>query len=341
MKNKKGFTLIELIGVVTLLALIALVVYPAINTVIKNSKEKAYKDQVEVVVKAAKEWGIDHAEELPDPGKNLTISISMLLQGGYITNDEVKDPRDTNNNLTGSVIVRYEANQYIYEYTSETFKTAIASWLRDNRGTQLTNDAYRGSNPDNYIRFNGEVWRIVKINSDDTVRIVRNTVLPDKRAWDINGSGYWKESSLNEYLNKSYYSTLKETLLVSTGTWCTGTIGNNICETSDQANVGLISANEYIAASANSSCNATTGANCNTSNYLSISGVNYYTLTRGGDIGYDYVYMVNNGVLTNTYTSLPNMTKSELAIRPVINLKATVKIVGGTGSSADPFTISG
>ena len=43
MKNKKGFTLVELIGVITLLALIALVVYPAITTVIKNTKENCFE----------------------------------------------------------------------------------------------------------------------------------------------------------------------------------------------------------------------------------------------------------------------------------------------------------
>jgi len=80
MNNKKGFTLIELIGVVTLLALIALVVYPAINSVIKNSKEKAYKDQIELLIKAAKEWGIDHAEDLPEEGGTMSLSISSSLR---------------------------------------------------------------------------------------------------------------------------------------------------------------------------------------------------------------------------------------------------------------------
>ena len=37
---------------------------------------------------------------------------------------------------------------------------------------------YRGSNPDNYIEFNDELWRIVAKEADGTYKIVRNEVLP-------------------------------------------------------------------------------------------------------------------------------------------------------------------
>ena len=38
---------------------------------------------------------------------------------------------------------------------------------------------YRGSNPDNYIEFNDELWRIVAKEADGTYKIVRNEVLPE------------------------------------------------------------------------------------------------------------------------------------------------------------------
>ena len=38
---------------------------------------------------------------------------------------------------------------------------------------------YRGSNPDNYIEFNGELWRIISKETNGTYKILRNEVLPE------------------------------------------------------------------------------------------------------------------------------------------------------------------
>ena len=43
---------------------------------------------------------------------------------------------------------------------------------------------YRGSNPDNYIEFNDELWRIVAKEADGTYKIVRNEVLPEQMPFD-------------------------------------------------------------------------------------------------------------------------------------------------------------
>ena len=42
---------------------------------------------------------------------------------------------------------------------------------------------YRGQNPDNYITFNNETWRIVAKETDGTYKIIRNETLPN-RAYD-------------------------------------------------------------------------------------------------------------------------------------------------------------
>ena len=39
---------------------------------------------------------------------------------------------------------------------------------------------YRGQNPDNYITFNGETWRIIAKETDGTYKIIRNDVLPNR-----------------------------------------------------------------------------------------------------------------------------------------------------------------
>ena len=102
---------------------------------------------------------------------------------------------------------------------------------------------YRGSNPNNYITFSGEIWRIISVEKDGTIKIIRNEDIGkipfDSKgfrdstsngaggtycaysskgcnAWAINSNfdtGNYngtvlKDSELSIYLNNEYYSTL-------------------------------------------------------------------------------------------------------------------------------------
>ena len=85
--------------------------------------------------------------------------------------------------------------------------------IKDKAGTscdgELTEDStepgryiYRGSNPCNYITFNGENagWRIVSIESDGTMKIVRNTSFTPA-PWDTQNT---RKNSNNTYCTSSY-----------------------------------------------------------------------------------------------------------------------------------------
>ena len=58
---------------------------------------------------------------------------------------------------------------------------------------------YRGKNPNNYVTFNGESWRIISANtSDNTIKIIRSSVLSDREYDNYNGryssSGYCNDN---------------------------------------------------------------------------------------------------------------------------------------------------
>ena len=57
---------------------------------------------------------------------------------------------------------------------------------------------YRGSNPNNYITFNGETWRIIAKEADGTYKIIRNETLED-RAFD---EGNHRGTENNTYCQK-------------------------------------------------------------------------------------------------------------------------------------------
>jgi len=118
MKNNKGFTLIELIAVITILAIVALITVPIVNKAIIKSKEKALEAQKETIVDAAKKYALGNTDILPktDLGEKL-IHISDLITGGYLEEKPI-DPV-TNKEMSDCVLVTYDQtkNKYTYKYS--------------------------------------------------------------------------------------------------------------------------------------------------------------------------------------------------------------------------------
>ena len=67
---------------------------------------------------------------------------------------------------------------------------------------------FTGRNPNNYIIFNNESWRIISVECDSTIKIMRNASIGNQY-WDTSGNNNWaRPASLNTYLNETYYNEL-------------------------------------------------------------------------------------------------------------------------------------
>ena len=115
--KRKGFTLIELMGVLIILGILAAIAVPTIAKTIKNSREKAYEDQVGIIVAAAKNWSADHISVLPEEdGVFIPVKISELQEGGYlessVENPKTQEPFNGNSYV---LISRY-GDRYNYEF---------------------------------------------------------------------------------------------------------------------------------------------------------------------------------------------------------------------------------
>ncbi len=78
MKNK-GFTLMELLGVIVILAIIALITIPVTYNIIKTSREKAFVDTGYSIINAAKQTQTKNA------GKNITLDLFI----NYTTKENI------------------------------------------------------------------------------------------------------------------------------------------------------------------------------------------------------------------------------------------------------------
>lgn len=114
--GNKGFTLAELLAVIAILGIISLIVFPSINEVIKNSKEKAYNIQKDLLINIAKNWALEHTNELSEENDTY-VTIDELIQGGYIENEQVINPI-TDEEMNGCIVIHYKKsnNKYTYSY---------------------------------------------------------------------------------------------------------------------------------------------------------------------------------------------------------------------------------
>src|SRR5574344_127379 len=117
---KKGFTLIELIGVIVIISLLSLIIYPQVNTIIRNQKESLYNSQLKIVIDAAKNYVTSNSGSLDITSSGYLISISDLYNGGYIDKSNVINPK-TGEAFNECIAVKYNSkdNQYNYQYNSD------------------------------------------------------------------------------------------------------------------------------------------------------------------------------------------------------------------------------
>ena len=95
--NKKGFTLIEILGVIIILSLIIALVFPNILGGMKNADKEITESQKKLLDNAVDLYLDDNYNTKKDQsGTVYCVSISELIDKGYISKEEVSDNKDKN-----------------------------------------------------------------------------------------------------------------------------------------------------------------------------------------------------------------------------------------------------
>ena len=246
MKYKnKGFTLIEILAVVTIIGLIFILVIPKITTSLKNKKGDVDKTTENLVLSATKLYVSDHSSKFEKTDGNIScMPLHQLVKKGYLDGPvkNVTDDKDITNGKSvritydkgfkyelvdsGECKVKYIqlATKYLLKKTNPITITNYTDgdihemYTFEHEATEqtpaLTDYRYIGSDPNNYVEFNNELWRIVGVFKVEDgngyweyrVKIVRNEFLSSTKAWGSNNE--WSTSSLNTYLNNEYLTSL-------------------------------------------------------------------------------------------------------------------------------------
>lgn len=138
-ENRKGFTLVEILAVIVILAILIAVAVPSVLTLSSKMKGNMYCSKIETVEKAAQVYGQENSDTLYNKVSSvcsvvesdksvttvkqcLTVQVSELLAKGYLNKeenyntkvkDEFYDPRDSTSMKTDKVYV-YVQNKRIY-----------------------------------------------------------------------------------------------------------------------------------------------------------------------------------------------------------------------------------
>lgn len=103
MKRKKGFTLIELMAVIAILAILAAVLVPTVTGYINRSKKSAVITQVRTVVNAIKTYDLTAIDKISVEGEdtdkfNPLTTISSLVNPttGILAKDQLLTEDDVN-----------------------------------------------------------------------------------------------------------------------------------------------------------------------------------------------------------------------------------------------------
>ncbi len=236
----------------------------------------------------------------------------------------------------------------------------------------ITEYRYRGANPKNYVTFNNEVWRIIGVLPTDDgtgkienrIKIIKDESIGNKY-WDTGNSNNWaRPATLNTELNTTYLNSLdstaqnmigdakyylggyKDTTITSevmysyerkiknttSNEFYYGTNPNNLV-----GKLGLMYASDYGYA-ASDECKQTlnnyNNTTCKNNNWLFKSNNEWILPQNANDSGGVFYFYSGGSVLCNYRAG-----GWQFAVRPGLYLKSSVQIIGGSGTSTDPYVI--
>ena len=321
------------------------------------------------IAESAKYYYDSHKDELPSKGSITSISLGELVNKGIIK--ELDKILDKDTTCSGTLSIENNNDYYMYSpvisctsptetYSSNNLKELlIENVVESGNGLYLIGDSYyfRGDNLNNYIIFDGLLWRITKINSDNTIKLIevnrRNPVVWDDRY----NTDTLSSTGINNYFADNINSRIKDTLediyndetiltnrakgFIKETSLCIGkrtateTLKDGSLECSstlDNQYIGLLPLYEYMISSLDPNCLNTTSTACRNYNFLADFPNSYWTLTANAD-NTSQVYKVNSTIMS-TGASNTGMARMIINISENTNVK-------GTGTEEDPYVVVG
>lgn len=356
--NKKGFTLIEMLGVIVIIGLIMIVAIPTLSKLINSNKDQEYSTYYSTVREAAIAYATKLEEKLGNSNAVgcAEVDLQTLIDEGFVTEYSSRDVvcsttvggvnnkikiRNNKGKITAKfrlVCTNTDKNEVVYDSgpSSVDSKTCSAYAMSEeiNIKTQLDSDDsltkvagstsnvtyIGGSNPNNYIWYSGKLWRVVSYNS--STDIVKAVTANPMTSIYYNSSkvSSFNNSDVEIWLNNQFLGALK-----------------------DQQQF-LVSYNWNYTANSD----MTTDSNNSSSNKkLKVGLISSYEYGKIKDwYGTSQSWLLSEGSGSNSlYTDgttkeIKSVASDQIrSVRPVIVFSSDVLVHKGTGTASNPYII--
>ena len=424
--KKRKFIIIFTVCCILLLAGVFLYTSFAVLTEEKqfNVINGQYQDPGDLYFAVYVDGEITNTIPSKDSGYTLDMKQSSCTNGATITWDNESWSALVNlSNYSAGNMSRTKCTMY---FKKQSFADTIlacndtaANCIKDNASLSSeiatddpdNNARFIGADPNNYVSFNRELWRIIGVfnnidngsgTKETRIKIIRDEPI-GKYSWDNKASGTgsstssygsndWRDSALQQVLNSgAYYNRtsgecpygqngattscdfssigLTETAkaMISNAKWNLGgsSTYNDVTAsmfyerergttvytgrpTEWTGQIGLMYPSDYGYATSGgsttdrASClakelyNWDSVSDCYNNDWLYDSSNHQWTLTPSSSSS-NTVF----SVATYGYVSLISANGTSNAVSPALYLSSNVKISGGTGTSSDPYQLSG
>jgi general secretion pathway protein G len=127
-KNRRAFTLVELLAILIILIIIFTIAIPTIRNVISNTRGKVYKLDEQMMVKVTKKYVVNDSKLLPkEIGEKKTVTLPTLVSKKYI--EPIRDPYDNSIICDGYVNIKKNENAKLeyeaYLVCGDNYKTEL------------------------------------------------------------------------------------------------------------------------------------------------------------------------------------------------------------------------
>ena len=107
-KNRKGFTLVELIICIAIIAALTLAATLGLQKVLKGNKVSTYKNDIRDIAASTKTYL--SVKRIPDSSTIITINLEDVIKAGYVS-DEIYDKTN------GLLCTNFSANTKVFYQT--------------------------------------------------------------------------------------------------------------------------------------------------------------------------------------------------------------------------------